>query len=135
MKLLCSLFLLVIAAALTGCGGLVESSRQPVAEATSVPPPAQAPQSTPSPAPALGLRKQGIVFHDLTQSEQVCPGLAEILAPVEVSPEQIGDRDTEVVRQVRLICTNEEKGTVYFIDLQNQTITGTRKPPPVPGMP
>ncbi|MYB76300.1 MAG: hypothetical protein F4X83_04235 [Chloroflexi bacterium] len=129
MKLLCTLLLLVLAAALSGCG------REPAAEATPVPAPAQAPQPTPSPALALGLRKQGIVFHDLTQSEQVCPGFAEILAPVEVSPEQIGDRDTEVVRQVRLICTNEEKGTVYFVDLENQTITVTRKPPPIPGMP
>ena len=133
MKLLCTLLLLILVAALSGCGGLVGDSRQPAA--TPVPAPAQAPQPTPSPALALGLRKQGIVFHDLTQSEQVCPGFAEILAPVEVSPEQIGDRDTEVVRQVRLICTNEEKGTVYFVDLENQTITVTRKPPPVPGMP
>jgi len=135
VKLLCSLLLLVLAAALTGCSGLVADSRQPAAEAISSPALAQAPRPTPSPALALGLRKQGIVFHDLTQSEQVCPGFAEILAPVEVSPEQIGDRDTEVVRQVRLICTNEEKGTVYFVDLENQTITVTRKQPPVPGMP
>ncbi|MDE2815831.1 MAG: hypothetical protein OXM03_07250 [Chloroflexota bacterium] len=129
MKLLCSLLLLVLAAALTGC------SRQPAAEATPLPAPSQAQQPTPSPALALGLRKQGIVFHDLTQSEQVCPGFAEFLAPVEVSPEQIGDRDKEIVRQVRLICTNEEKGTVYFVDLENQTITVTRKLAPVPGMP
>lgn len=135
MKLPCTLLLLVLVAALSGCSDLVGDSRQPAAEATPVPAPAQAPQPTPSPALALGLRKQGIVFHDLTQSEQVCPGFAEILAPVEVSPEQIGDRDTEVVRQVRLICTNEEKGTVYFVDLENQTITVTRKPPPIPGMP
>lgn len=129
MKLLCILPLLVIAAALSGC------SREPAAEAMPLPTPTQAPQPTPSPALALGLRKQGILFHDLTQSEQVCPSFAEILARVESSPEQIGDRDMEVVRQVRLICTNENKGTVYFVDLENQTITVTRKLPPVPGMP
>lgn len=135
MKLLCSLLLLVLAAALTGCSDLVGDSREPAAEATPLPTSTLVPQPTPSPALALGLRKQGIVFHDLTQSEQVCPGFAEFLAPVEVSPEQIGDRDKEIVRQVRLICTNEEKGTVYFVDLENQTVTVTRKLAPVPGMP
>ncbi len=136
VKLLCGLPLLVLAAAaLSGCGGLFAESREPAAQATPPPVPTVAPQSTPSPAPALGVERQGIILHDLTQGEQVCPGFAEVLAPVEVSPEQVGDRGTEVVRQVRLICTNEDKGTVYIIDVRNQTITGTRKLPPVPGMP
>ena len=119
----------LLAVLLSGCG------RQPVAEATPLPTPTLAPQPTPSPALALGLRKQGIVFHDLTQGEQVCPGFAEILAPLELSTENFSDQPMEVVRQVRLVCTNEEKGTVYFIDLKNKTITVTRKLPPVPGMP
>ena len=136
MKLLYGLPLLLLAAvALGGCGGLFAESREPVAQATPPPVPTEAPQPTPSPAPALGVQKQGIVFHDLTQGEQVCPGFAEVLAPVEVSPEQVGDGGTQVVRQVRLICTNEDTGTVYIIDVRNQTITGTRKLPPVPGMP
>ena len=136
VKLLYGLPLLVLAAAaLSGCGGLFAESREPAAPATPLPVPSAAPQPTPSPAPALGVQKQGIVFHDLTQGEQVCPGFAEVLAPVEVSPEQVGDGGTQVVRQVRLICTNEETGTVYIIDVGNQTITGIRKLPPVPGMP
>ncbi len=136
MKLLCGLILLLLAAAtLSGCGEFFADRGEPTALATLPPVTTVAPQPTPSPAPALGIQKQGIVFHDLTQGEQVCPGFAEVLAPVEVSPEQVGDRGTEVVRQVRLICTNEEKGTVYIIDVSNQTITGTRKLPPVPGMP
>ncbi len=81
------------------------------------------------------LRREGIILHDLTQSEEVCPGFLETLAPPDVSPEQIADGPVEVVRQVRLVCTNGEKGTVYFVNLSDQTITVTRKPPPVPGMP
>lgn len=136
VRLLYGLPLLVLAAAaLSGCGGFFAESREPEAQATPPPVPTAAPQPMPSPAPALGVQKQGIVFHDLTQGEQVCPGFAEVLAPVEASPEQLGDSGTEVVRQVRLICTNEDKGTVYIIDVRNQTITGTRKLPPVPGMP
>lgn len=129
MKLLCAFVLLVLVAVVSACGG------QPEAAATPLPTPTLAPQPTPSPALALGLRKQGIFFHDLTKSEQVCPGLIEILAPVEVSPEQISDDSMEVVRQVRLVCTNDEKGTVYFVDPVNETITVIRKQPPVPGMP
>lgn len=136
VKLLRSLVLLVLAlAALGGCGGLFAESRAPAAEATPPPVATAPPRPSPSPAPALGLRKQGIVFHDLTQGEQVCPGFAEVIAPGEVSPEQIGDGNVEVVRQVRLICTNEDTGTVYIIDVNGQTITGIRKLPPVPGMP
>ena len=122
-------FLLVLILLLSGCGGQSE------VEATPLPTPTLALQPTPSPALALGLRKQGIVFHDLSVSEQVCPGFVEFLAPVEVSPEQISDGSMEIVRQVRFVCTNEEKGTVYILDLVNQTITVTRKLPPVPGMP
>ncbi len=129
MKLPLGLLLVILIAALCGCGG------QPAAEATPPPSPMQAPQPTPSPALALGLRKQGIVFHDLTQGERDCPGLVEILAPQEVSPDGASDSPAEVVRQVRLICTYEDKGTVYVVDLANQTVTVTRKPPPVPGMP
>lgn len=129
VKLLCTLLLVVLVVAISGCGSQPEAAPPPLPTATP------APQPTPSPVLALGQRRQGIIFHDLTQSEQVCPGLAETLGPKDVSPEQISDASMEVVRQVRLVCTNEEKGTVYFIDLDNQTITVTRKPPPVPGMP
>lgn len=129
VKLPFGLLLVILIAALCGC------DRQPAAQAMTVPTPTLAPQPTPSPALALGMRKQGIIFHDLTQSEQACPGLAEILAPPEVSPEQASDAPVEVVRQVRLVCTNDDTGTVYVVDLANQTITVTRKPPPVPGMP
>ncbi len=129
MKLRCSLLFLVCAVMLSGCG------QQPEAEATPSSVPTSAPQPTPSPVLALGVRKQGIVFHDLTQSEQVCPGFAEIIGPIEVSPEQITHDSLGVVRQVRVVCTNDEKGTVYFVDVQNQTITVTRKLAPVPGMP
>ena len=129
VKLLCGVVFVLLAVLLSGCG------RQPEVEATPLPTPTLAPQLTPSPALALGLRKQGIVFHDLTQGEQVCPSFAEILAPLELSTENFSDQPMEVVRQVRLVCTNEEKGTVYYIDLQNKTITVTRKLPPIPGMP
>ena len=129
MKQPCIHFLLVLFVVLSGCG------EQSEAQATPLPTPTAVPQPTPSPALALGLRKQGIVFHDLSVSEQVCPGFVELLVPVEVSPESISDRSMEIVRQVRFLCTNDEKGTVYILDLANQTITVARMQPPVPGMP
>jgi hypothetical protein len=129
VRLLCGSLLVVCALALSSCGD------QPEVVATPLPIPTSAPTPTPTPTFALGLKKQGILFHDLTANEQVCPSLAEFLAPVELATEDFSDRPAEVVRQVRLVCTSEEKGTVYFIDLENQTITVTRKPPPVPGMP
>ena len=135
MKLPRVLLLVVLIAALSGCGGVIDELSRPAAEATPLPTPTSAPRPTPSPVLALGLRKQGIIFHDLTQSEQVCPGFVEILAPVEVSPEQVSDSPTEIVRQVRFVCTNDEKGTVYLVDTQNGAITVVRKRPPVPGTP
>ncbi len=65
----------------------------------------------------------------------MCPGFVEILTPVEISPEQISDSSMNVIRQVRFVCTNDEKGTVYFVDTKNGSITVVRKQPPVPGMP
>ena len=130
VKLLCTLLITVLVIAIGGCGNRPDAAVPP-----PLPTAAPAPLPTPTPVLALGQRRQGIIFHDLTHSEQVCPGLAEILGPNDVSPEQISDSAMEVVRQVRLVCTNEDRGTVYFIDLDNQTITVTRKPPPIPGMP
>ena len=135
MKQSCRFLLVVLSVALGGCGGVMAELNRPAAESTPLPPPTAAPRPTPSPAPALGLRTHGIIFHDLTQSERICPGFAEILSPFEMSPDQSSDSATEVVRQVRLVCTNDATGTVYVVDLENQTITATRKPPPVPGMP
>lgn len=100
-----------------------------------MPAPTSIPQPSPTPALAVGLRKQGIIFHDLTQSEQVCPSFAEILAPFELASEEFTDQPVDVVRQVRFVCTNDDSGTVYIVDMQNQTITVMRKSPPVPGMP
>lgn len=135
MKLLCGVVIVLVGAVLSGCGDPVADSRQPEAAATPVLASTAAPQPTPAPVLALGLRKQGIVFHDLTQGEQVCPGFAEILAPFELSSEDFSDQPADAVRQVRIICTNDDTGTVYIVDMQNQTITVMRKSPPVPGMP
>ena len=132
MKLPVLLAFVLLLVAFGGCGGQAE----PAAAATPLPPtPTAAPQPTPSPVLALMLRRDGIVLHDLTQSEEACPGFLETIAPLDVSPDNFSDQPVEVVRQVRLVCTNGEKGTVYFVNLSDQTITVTRKLPPVPGMP
>lgn len=68
------------------------------------------------PTPVPPTRAQSIIFYDLTEIEKTCPGYQEFS----------GFRQT--VSQVKITCTGPGVETVYFVDLDNFTVTGIRVP-------